>query len=565
MNSHISKSVLEEITSHIGTRTIVLVGLMGAGKTTIGRRLAKRLGLPFLDADHEIEQAAGMSVSEIFETHGEAHFRDGERKVIERLLKKGPQILATGGGAWLDPRTRDNIRQSGICIWLKGDLDLLMQRVMKRSTRPLLKTANPEATMKKLMDERYPVYAKADIHIESANVSHNAMVNNVLNGIVKYMKTTKSADDNSAIVNVDLGERAYPIHIGLGVLENTGKLIKPLLRRNKLVIVTDENVAREHLKTLGRSLDEAAIEHQTIILPPGESTKSYKNLISLCDELLALGVERNDVIVAFGGGVIGDITGFAAAIIRRGVDFIQIPTSLLAQVDSSVGGKTGINTSHGKNLIGAFHQPLAVIADIAVLDTLPPRHLANGYAEVVKYGLLGDHKFFHWLEENADSIFSGNAQARIKAISASCEAKADIVARDEKESGIRARLNLGHTFGHALEAATGFSDRLLHGEGVAIGMVLAYKFCEQQKLVEPGTATRVANHLKSINLPTGLQDIKGDLPDAERLVEYMRQDKKARNGKLVFILVKSIGEAYVETNVDEADILKFMTNELASR
>jgi 3-dehydroquinate synthase len=331
------------------------------------------------------------------------------------------------------------------------------------------------------------------------------------------------------------------------------------------VIVTDENVAGLHLATLQDSLERSGIEHASIVLPPGETTKSYEKFQYLCDALLENEVERNDVIIAFGGGVIGDLAGFAAAVLRRGVNFVQIPTSLLAQVDSSVGGKTGINSRHGKNLVGAFHQPLAVIADIALLDTLPKRELAAGYAEVAKYGLLGDIKFFEWLEENAKALFSGDGQVRIKAISKSCEAKADTVARDEKEHGVRALLNLGHTFGHALEGATGYSQRLLHGEGVSIGTVLAYRFSERSGLIAKGCAKRVEAHFASVGLPTTLSDIPGELPDAETLVAFMRQDKKAAGGKLVFILARQIGDTFVAKDVAESDILSFMREELQNR
>ena len=300
-------------------------------------------------------------------------------------------------------------------------------------------------------------------------------------------------------------------------------------------------------------------------MPPGEATKSYKHLAELCDRLLAAGIERRDRIIAFGGGVIGDLAGFAAAILRRGVDFIQIPTTLLSQVDSSVGGKTGINSSHGKNLIGAFHQPLAVITDITLLDTLPRRELASGYAEVAKYGLLGDAGFFEWLEAAAPAIMRGDSQARIHAIRKSCEAKAAIVAEDETETGVRALLNLGHTFGHALESATGYSSRLLHGEGVAIGMVQAFRFSERQKLCAPGTAERVAKHLKSIGLPIHASQIPGALPPPATLVDIMRQDKKAQGGKLTFILAHGIGEAFIARDVADHDVLDFLTEDLRQR
>ena len=378
-------------------------------------------------------------------------------------------------------------------------------------------------------------------------------------------QSTNLTLDDTARVDVNLGQRSYAIHIGEGILSRAGEIIAPLLSRKKTVIVTDENVAGLHLTTLQNSLDEFEIDHAAIILPPGEATKSFEKFQFLCDQLLEKDVERNDVIIAFGGGVIGDLAGFAAAVLRRGVSFVQIPTSLLAQVDSSVGGKTGINSKHGKNLIGAFHQPLAVIADIALLDTLPKRELASGYAEVAKYGLLGDIGFFQWLEENAPALFAGDGQVRIKAISKSCEAKADIVARDEKEQGVRALLNLGHTFGHALEGATGYSQRLLHGEGVAIGTVLAFRFSEKAGLVKPGTASRVESHFSGIGLPTTLSDIPGDLPDAETLVNFMRQDKKATGGNLVFVLANQIGDTFVAKDVSESDILGFMHDELQNR
>ena len=367
------------------------------------------------------------------------------------------------------------------------------------------------------------------------------------------------------IVPVSLGERSYDIAIGEGLLARAGEFVAPLLKRPLTAIVTDQNVAQAHLATLERALAAHGIRSTAIIMPPGEATKSFKHLAELCDRLLAAGIERRDRIIAFGGGVIGDLAGFAAAILRRGVGFIQIPTTLLSQVDSSVGGKTGINTSHGKNLIGAFHQPLAVITDIALLNTLPKRELASGYAEVAKYGLLGDAGFFEWLEGAAPAILRGDSQARIHAIRKSCEAKARIVAEDETETGVRALLNLGHTFGHALESATGYSTRLLHGEGVAIGTVQAFRFSERQKLCAPGTAARVAKHLKSVGLPVHVSQIPGDLPPPATLLDIMRQDKKAQGGRLTFILAKGIGETFIARDVSEHDVLNFLTEDLRQR
>jgi len=366
-------------------------------------------------------------------------------------------------------------------------------------------------------------------------------------------------------VAVSLGERSYEILIGPDLIASAGTLLGPFFERPFAAIVTDENVARHHLHALERSLAQAGFATRSLALPAGERTKSFEELARLCDRLLEFGVERNDRVIALGGGVIGDITGFAAAIVRRGVGFIQIPTTLLAQVDSSVGGKTGINSSLGKNLIGAFHQPLAVLADLSVLSTLPAREMAAGYAEVAKYGLLGDAPFFDWLDANHAAVFAGERNALAYAVAASCRAKAAIVAADETETGVRALLNLGHTFGHALEAAAGYGERLLHGEAVSVGMAMAFRFSVRLGLCPREDARRVAAHLGGVGLPTSLADISGGLPNAEGLLAIMRQDKKARSGRLAFILVRGIGEAFVARDVAEDEVLRFLEEELAAR
>ncbi len=363
-------------------------------------------------------------------------------------------------------------------------------------------------------------------------------------------------------VPVVLGERSYDVLIGPGLLAEAGRLIATRLGRAKCGIVTDENVARHHLAELEASLRAEGRLAGSIVLPAGEATKSYKQLAPLSERLLEMGLERGDLVVAFGGGVIGDLAGFAAGILRRGVRFVQIPTSLLAQVDSSVGGKTGINTPQGKNLIGVFHQPVMVIADTDVLKTLPPREMRAGYAEVAKYGLLGDKTFFSWLEGNAAKVLALDEEAVTQAIETSVKAKAAIVARDELETGDRALLNLGHTFGHALEAWTGYSDRLLHGEGVAIGMCLAFRFSESLGLCPTGTADRVTAHMTSCGMPSKFGDIPGGKANAAELVRLMGQDKKVRDGKLTFILVRDIGEAYVARDVDPAKVLEFLEREI---
>ncbi len=366
-------------------------------------------------------------------------------------------------------------------------------------------------------------------------------------------------------VRVDLAGRAYDIKIGQGLIARAGDLIAPMLKRKFAAIVTDDNVGKLHLKSLQDALSAKNIESRPIILPAGEKTKGYKHLAELCDGLLAAGVERKDIVIALGGGVIGDLTGFASAILRRGVNFVQIPTSLLAQVDSSVGGKTGINSPLGKNLIGAFHQPIAVLADLDVLKTLPPRQRSAGYAEIVKYGLLGDAKFYAWLDQSIEAIMAGDVAATARAVKTSCEMKARIVAEDETETGVRALLNLGHTFGHALEAATGYSDTLLHGEAVAIGMVQAFGFSEMLGHCEQGLARKVAAHLRRAGLPTHISDIKSSLPQPEGLLKLMYQDKKAEGGKLTFILTKAVGEAFIVKGVDEQKVLAFLQQDSAKQ
>lgn len=351
-------------------------------------------------------------------------------------------------------------------------------------------------------------------------------------------------------VRVELDERSYDVRIGQGLLARSGAEIAPLLARPKVAVITDETVADLHLDALRDGLANEGIELTSLSLPAGEATKSWAHLGNTVEWLLGEKVERRDVVIALGGGVIGDLAGFAAAILRRGVRFVQIPTSLLAQVDSSVGGKTGINSPHGKNLIGAFHQPSLVLADIDVLDTLPGRDFLAGYGEVVKYGMLGDRAFYEWLEANGPALAAGDPELRIEAVRRCVQMKADIVARDETEQGDRALLNLGHTFCHALEAATGYSDRLFHGEGVAIGCALAFETSFRLGLCSQEEPSRVREHLKTMGMKTDLADIPGDLPDADTLLGLMGQDKKVLDGKLRFILAREIGDAFVATDVD---------------
>ena len=367
-------------------------------------------------------------------------------------------------------------------------------------------------------------------------------------------------------VEVALGNRAYDIVIGRGVLASLGERVAALRPGVRTAVVTDRTVAKHWLEPAEASLAASGIPTSRIVVEEGEISKTYAGLEKVSEALIAARIERNDLVIALGGGVVGDLAGFAAAILRRGVDFVQVPTSLLAQVDSSVGGKTGINSPQGKNLLGAFHQPVLVVADTAVLDTLSPRQFRAGYAEVAKYGVLGDEAFFTWLETNHSDIVKGGS-AREHAIATSCRAKAGVVSRDERETGERALLNLGHTFGHALEAATGFSDRLFHGEGVAIGMTLAAQFSARLGMIGEAEASRVERHLIEAGLPTRLQDIAGfaqeGLADADALMALMAQDKKVTRGKLTFILLEAVGRAVIAKDVEPTLVRDFLQSKLA--
>ncbi len=359
-------------------------------------------------------------------------------------------------------------------------------------------------------------------------------------------------------VTVDLGQRSYDILIGENLLDHAAGRILPHLKRNKTVVITDENVARHQLPRLEKSLTGAAIEFETIVLPAGEATKSFSQTEDLLEKLLSMRLERTDTIIAFGGGVIGDLVGFVASVYLRGINFIQIPTSLLAQVDSSVGGKTGINSKHGKNLVGAFHQPVLVLIDVTSLETLEHRHIIAGYAEVVKYGLINDPAFFYWLEQNGRALISGDRETRTTAIQKSCEAKAAVVAADEKESGMRALLNLGHTFGHALEAENGYNDKLFHGEAVAMGCVLAFQLSYKMGLCAKEDMVRVKQHFDAL-LVNRITDFSFDV---DNLLHHMKGDKKMSDGKLTFVLAKGIGSSFLSKDVNMEDVKSILKDAL---
>jgi len=368
-------------------------------------------------------------------------------------------------------------------------------------------------------------------------------------------------------LGVALGARSYDILVGDGLIAEAGRHIAPLVTRKRVFVVTDANLAELHLARLERALTDAGLDTEAVVLPAGERTKDFHHLESLVEQLIEMKIERGSTLIAFGGGVIGDIAGFAASVLLRGIDFIQVPTTLLAQVDSSVGGKTGINSRHGKNLIGSFYQPRLVLADTGVLSTLPRRELLAGYAEVVKYGLASEPEFFTWLEDHGASLIDGNPDARRQAVLRSCAAKAKVVAADERETGLRALLNLGHTFGHAIEAEAGYGE-FLHGEAVAIGMVMAFALSARLDLCAAADVARVRRHLAAVGLPTGLDGTggraSGRVWDPQRLIEHMSRDKKVVGGRVVFILVRGIGEAFISDAVDPAEVEALLTGAIAA-
>lgn len=535
-------------------RSIVLVGLMAAGKTSIGRRLAGRLGLPFRDADSEIELAAGYTIPELFARYGERDFRAGERRVIRRLLGGEPLVLATGGGAFMDAETRATIRRGAVSIWLRCPLPVLLRRVGARHSRPLLAEGDPADILQRLRTLRDPVYAEADLVIDCGDETPEATTGHVLDALLAWSPPRR--------LTVALPASSYEVVVGDGLLARAGALLAPVLPQKSVVIVTDATVAPLHLAALEAGLRETAIESRAIVVAAGETSKTLETYAQVADELLAGGVERRTGVIALGGGVVGDLAGFAAATTLRGLPFVQVPTTLLAQVDSSVGGKTGVNTARGKNLVGAFHQPLMVLADTATLASLPARELRAGYAEIVKAGLIGDAAFFGWCEQHGADVVAGERAAQAEAITRACAFKAAVVGGDEREerpNDGRALLNLGHTFAHAFEAELGYGA-ILHGEAVAVGLGLAFRLSARLGLCAEGDGARVVHHVAAVGLPAELAMLNRRL-SASALLAHMRHDKKVRDRQLTFVLARGIGQAFTSREVPEHAVVDLLRAE----
>jgi 3-dehydroquinate synthase len=545
-------------------RNIFLVGLMGSGKTTVGRALARKLNKRFVDSDHEIEARTGASIALIFEIEGEASFRQREAEVIRDLTAQDDIVLATGGGAILDPASRAFLKARGTVVYLRASVNNILQRTGHDKNRPLLQTADPRKRVEELARQREPYYREvAHITIETGRPNVQWLVQTILaqlESLSPGSTTQGESGDQSASANsrpgmttqqsapitltVDLGERSYPIQIGPSLLEDVGQVGR-YVDGPRAVVVTNTVVAPLYLERLSLSLTAAGKQVTSVILPDGEEEKSWANLMRIFDVLLAEKCDRKTTLVALGGGVIGDMTGFAAATYMRGVPFVQVPTTLLAQVDSSVGGKTGINHPLGKNMIGAFYQPQAVIADTATLNSLPLRELSAGLAEVIKHGAIIDTEFFEWIEANIEKLMARDSAALAHVIKRSCEIKADVVRQDEKEGGLRAILNFGHTFGHAIEAGLGYGE-WLHGEGVGCGMVMAAELSRRMGYIDDAAKARVTALVKAAGLPIVAPDL-----GHERWLELMQVDKKNEGGRIKFILLKPLGKSVITTVPDE--------------
>lgn len=527
-------------------QNIFLVGLMGSGKTTVGRALAKALHLRFVDSDLEIEARTGASIPLIFEIEGEPGFRQREADMIAELTAQSGIVLATGGGAVLNERSRKLLHERGTVVYLRASINSILQRTGHDRNRPLLQTSNPRQKLEELSAQREPLYREvAHLTIDTGRPNVQSLVQTLLSQLgrprdlaLPIMETVSAAEVQ--YLQVDLGERSYPIAIGTGLLRDAG-LAGKLIPGKRVAIVTNTVVAPLYLDIVMATLRQAGKDPFAIILPDGEEEKNWQNLMRIFDGLLERQCDRKTTLLALGGGVIGDMTGYAAASYMRGVPFVQVPTTLLAQVDSSVGGKTGINHPRGKNMIGAFYQPQAVIADTDTLNTLPPRELSAGLAEVIKHGAIIDPAFFDWIEANMTKLMARDPAAIAWAVRRSCEIKADVVRQDEREGGLRAILNFGHTFGHAIESGLGYGE-WLHGEAVGCGMVMAADLSHRLGFLPQADRDRITALVAAAGLPTVGPDL-----GSQRWLELMQVDKKNEGGQIKFILLRPLGKAVVTT------------------
>ena len=525
---------------------------MGAGKTTVGRALAKKLNMRFVDSDHEVESRTGVSIPVIFDIEGEVSFRQREADVIKDLTAQSGIVLATGGGAVLNEQSRQFLHTRGTVIYLRASVGHILQRTSHDKNRPLLRTENPRKVLEELTRVRDPLYQEvAHVIVETGRTSLSQMVHTILSKIArqaapapaplpgKSMNSAQQISPHSAthLLQVALGDRSYPILIAPGALDQIGAHVQS----KRYMIITNSTVAPLYLERVSKALQQAGKQGHYLILPDGEQFKNLETLNQIFDALLRDKADRKTTLIALGGGVIGDITGFAAASYMRGVPFVQIPTTLLSQVDSSVGGKTGVNHALGKNMIGAFYQPQAVISDTKTLSTLPARELSAGLAEVIKYGPIIDMAFFEWLEQNCQKLREQDPAAMAYAIGRSCEIKADVVHQDEREGGLRAILNFGHTFAHAIESAMGYGV-WLHGEAVGCGMVMAADLSQRMGYISETDVARIRALVSAAGLPVQAPNL-----GLAAWLDWMQVDKKNEGGQIRFILLKTMGQAVIES------------------
>ncbi len=547
-------SFSKDVSRKLGNGNIFLVGMMGSGKTTVGKSLAHYLSKQFVDSDHEIQERTGVKIPIIFEIEGEAGFRKRETEVLRELVTRKNIILATGGGAVLSQENRALLTQNGTVVYLRTSINDLYRRTRYDKNRPLLQTKNLHKKLSEIYEQRDSLYQEtAHVIVGSGKQGVRNLVQKLINKLISYK--SKYSDKNNIMQTITVNftpsseKRSYPIHIGHGIRQQID-LIVSCLPQKRVAIVSNTTIAPLYLEQLRTALEQRDVACIPIILPDGEEYKNWETLNLIHDALLQNHCERNTTILALGGGVVGDLTGFAAATYLRGVPFIQIPTTLLAQVDSSVGGKTGINHTLGKNMIGAFYQPLMVLADSETLDTLPDRELSAGLAEIIKYGLIRDPSFFDWLEQKMPRLLARDPVILNEAIRRSCENKAEIVAADEKERGVRALLNLGHTFGHAIENEMGYGV-WLHGEAVAAGTVMAAELSRRMKLINEADVTRIRRVLLQAGLPVNAPKF-----EPEKYIQLMMMDKKVESGKMRFIVLNRIGEAVMRSDIPPALLIE---------
>ncbi|MET3106317.1 shikimate kinase/3-dehydroquinate synthase [Oxalobacteraceae bacterium GrIS 2.11] len=520
---------------------------MGAGKTTIGRALAKKLNMRFVDSDHEVEARTGVPIPVIFDIEGEASFRQREADVIRDLTAQSGIVLATGGGAILNEQSRQYLHSRGTVIYLRTTVSQILQRTSHDKNRPLLRTENPRKVLEELTRQREPLYSEiAHIVIETGRPHMAQLIQSILVKLARPIlpasrltipMTQEQQLPSSHILNVALGERSYPICIAPDALDQ----IASYVQSKRTMIITNTTVAPLYLERVINALQAAGKQCEQLILPDGEEFKTMETLGLIFDALLKKQCDRKTTLIALGGGVIGDITGFAAASYMRGVPFVQIPTTLLSQVDSSVGGKTGVNHPLGKNMIGAFYQPEAVVSDTKTLATLPARELSAGLAEIIKYGAIIDMEFFSWLEKNCQLLRDQDPVALAYAIGRSCEIKAEIVMLDEREGGLRAILNFGHTFAHAIESAMGYGV-WLHGEAVGCGMVMAADLSQRLGYISAKDKERLRALVSAAGLP-----VQAPALSVATWLEWMQVDKKNDQGQIKFILLQPMGHAVIES------------------